>query len=690
MKAKIIPVRVIPFIYISILLCLPLLTTGCIDKPIAPSWDVEANAPFIRKSYTLLDVISKDSTHLTASTDPTKLGLLYYTQDTSIRAIVVDDKLKLNPIQTSSNVALGTIQINDPAPVSASISSTQINPLFVGGSTLPAVPGFTQNNLTQTMPTITSFSTATFDQGSMNISIKNHLGNNLSVTVSQVRILDASNNTLVSSSASLTLSYDQSGVISIDLANKTLVNNMKVVVNVTSAGSTQSVVIPSDAALSINAQFASLDPKSVTASIPQQNPKSFNGSFAIDNDPNSAISRIVIKQGNLNFSITNNFKVQLKVQVTLPNLLTPTNPFVYNATVEAGATSSLTSAMPGWVISLPTLNNAIQYTGVVTVMGSTTPVALSKTDNVSVNVKMDELTLTSLSGKIKTTALDPSSKTVQVKLGNLKNFNASAINFKNFGLTVPVGSSPTLKLGFSGTITGFNKTTQDSIVIPQTVLSGSGAIQTLTFNQTQLDQFISKFYNTPPDSLRINYAPVINPTPLASDPPGQIAATDSVFGRLSIHTPLDVGVSSGKLTDTVQINISNTNKDQLDRIGSVTVNLNVSNGLPVAVSFTGKLYDAFGTYVMPFPPVHAPNPTTVSIPGATTDANQFADPAKPGVTTITLQLTGAEMQTFLNSKKMIVTLSLDTSLPNGSPVNFRSSDAISVTGTGSINYTVQP
>ncbi len=667
-----------------------MLATGCIDKPVAPNWDVVANAPIVNKSYTLLDVVSKDSLHLITPTSNNSLGQLYYTQDTAIKPIFVGSQLKLNPISTNSTVALGAIKINNPAPVSANISSTQINSLFVGGSTLAGVPAFAKNDLVQSMPTITSFSTATFASGSMSLSIKNHLGNNLSITVGQVRILDGSNNTLVSSSQALTLQYDQTGVITIDLANKTLVSDMKIEVNISSTGSTQSVIIPTDAALNITAQFVSLDPQTVTAVVPQQDPKSFNGSFPIDNDPNSAISKIVISKGVLHFSIKNNFKVPLTIKINLTSLITPNGVFTYTAKINGNSTATVDTNIAGWTINPNTLTSSIDYNGTATVLATSSPVQLAKTDNVAVTVNMDELTLTSLTGKIKTTALTPSYKTIQVSLGNLKNFNATTINFKNFGLTVPVGASPSLKLGFSGTITGYNKTTQGTISIPLTTLPGNGVIQKLTFDQTQLDNFINKFYNTPPDSLRIDYAPVINPNPQATDAPGQITSQDSVFGKVSIYTPLNVGVAGGKLTDTVLININNSNKTQLDQIGSVTVNLVVSNGVPAKVLFSGTLYDEFGHYMMPFPPVHAPNPTEVLIPAATVDTSGFSNPNKPGTTTITLQLTGTEMQNFINSKKMIMVLKIDTALPSASPVSFRSIDAISVKASGSINYTVKP
>jgi hypothetical protein len=321
---------------------------------------------------------------------------------------------------------------------------------------------------------------------------------------------------------------------------------------------------------------------------------------------------------------------------------------------------------------------------------SATPVVISKTDNVNVTVSMSQLVLSFLKGKIKTTQLDLKSTVVQVKLGNLKNFKATQLHFNNFGLNFNIGSSPTLKLGFNGTVVGKNSAKTDSVTIPYTILPGAGLSKTIVLDATQLDHFINSFSSAPPDYLTIGYNAIVNPNPSSSDPAGQIASTDSIFGTSNIHAPLNLGISGGQVTDTVNISIANSDKTDLNRIKSILVNFNVTNNIPAAVKFTGELYDANFKPRMPFPPVDSlgTNPKIITIPAAQVGSDGFS--TTPGTTTITLLISGSQVTNMVDSKTMIISLVIDTSLPNASPVKFRTSDGITIYATGQINYTVQP
>lgn len=653
-----------------------------------PNWDVQINAPIVNKSYSLWDVVTKDSIHLV---DPsqTKMGLLYYHQDTTLKPVLIGDKLKINPLQTSSSVALGKIALNTPPTY-----STQLTFKDLLGVSVPAtqtiIPPFSQSAYSSV--TINEFQIAWFDNGTMNITLTNNLGP-FTINVTRIRILDGDGvSELASSTASLSLANGSSGTVKIPLAGVMLTSSMRVEVTVNSPGSGSLVTIPSNSNLSIQVQMQNLDPRSVTANIPQQDTATYQGSFSLDNDANSSVQQIVVSSGTLNFTVQNNFQVSMAARFIIPGLVSPTGAiFDESVPLTKGQKTTITKVLDGWSINASA--NTLSYTAKA-VVPATNSATLSKTDNIGVTVAMGQLTLRSLKGKIKTTQLDLNSTVLDVKLGNLNNFKATLLHFNNFGLSFNVGSSPSLKLGFQGKVVGSNSTKKDSITIPATVLAGSGTKQTITLDPTQLDHFISSFSSAPPDFLTISYNATVNPNPSASDPAGQITSADSIFGGATINAPLDLGISGGTVTDTVNVDINNSDRKDLNQIKSILVTFNIVNNIPASVTFSGMMYDANNKQTIPFPPVDTAggtiNPSTIVIPASGVGSDRFSDTSQAGKSAIQLLISGGQVQQMLNSKKMIITLAINTALPNASPVKFRTSDGIKVYATGQLNYTVQP
>lgn len=91
------------------------LGTSCIEPPdqfIAPTYDVVLNFPIADSLYTIEDFLGDDS-NFVASTDPNKLGLLYYIQTDNIESFHIEDHLSLDKIESSSSITIGSIKIKN-------------------------------------------------------------------------------------------------------------------------------------------------------------------------------------------------------------------------------------------------------------------------------------------------------------------------------------------------------------------------------------------------------------------------------------------------------------------------------------------------------------------------------------------------------------------------------------------------
>ena len=658
-----------------------LLFSSCVDKFVAPSWDVELNVPVIRKDYTLLDVVKKDTTYLKSGSN----FQIYYADNRTINAIKVDKQLTLSPIETTSKVSLDTIAMTSPAATIISLTPPTWPPAI---GTFPIAE--TKIALPVSIPTMTTFENATFDSGTLSVNIANNNGSDLSIRIDSLQIVDnrsGQNGILVRSNDVITVAPGGNGTISMNLANKTLYNQLKGVIYVYTPAKA-SVTIPTNANTKITLTFSNLNPSSVKSQIPDQPTKSVAGSFTLD--AQSSFDTIRISDGAMKFTLTNYFNVAMKGVLTINSLRTSSNvAFTTNINLAANSSQEIPIAsLQNWSITSPSISNQLSYNVDFSVLGSgTNNVSVSKKDSVVVKVHMDQLTLKSIHGKIKPTALNFDTTRVTINLDNLKNLTAEQIHFSNFSIVLKIASSANVKLGFQGTITGKNsKGNSAALTIPATVISGGGAFSNITINPTELDNFFNTFASTGlPNQLILNYSGTLNPNPLVTDPAVGITSSDSLFGSAIINSPISVEVVAGKLSDTSSINIQESSRSDIDKIQSATIALELTNGVGAGLSFYGRLENSAGDSLMAFPPKHDSNPYPLKIAAANVGSDGLV--TSPAFTKVEIKLTGAELQSFLNSKRIRYTLQLDTSAPPAS-VKFFTSDAIKVYAAGQLNYRI--
>ncbi len=660
------------------------LLSGCIEKFNAPSWDVELNVPVLNKSYTLLDVVNKDSTYLRTDSG----NQLYYSDKQPLNSIQVDKKLTLSPIQTTSKFGLTTIAITNPDPQVVTITPPAYPPVT---GLVPLLPESKQE-VDAVVPTNPSFESAVFESGTLTLSIQNN--NGIQFRIDSLQIIDnrtsGATTVLVKSTTPVTIAPGAIGTITLDLAGKTLYNKVKAAMFIYTQQMTN-VTIPATANTKVTTTFTNLKPSSVVAPVPAQSPQTMTGAFVLDSE--SSLDTVKIAEGSMSFTVSNYFNVAIKADMTVTNLYTASNS-QYTTSFSVPAKGSQVVSIPSltdWSIRSASLTNQLGYSVVVTVQQSASAVSVSKSDSATVKVNMSQLVLKSIHGRIKPTALSFDTTTVALALNSLQNLTASTIHMTGLDVNFDIALSAGVKLDFAGTMTGYNTLgSSASLTIPTTRLSGGGTSSKVTFSSSELDNFINKFVKKVPDQLKTIYSATLNPSPSVSDPVARITNTDSLFGTVNIYAPLNVGIIGGKLVDSTEINVSDENRTNSDKVQSATVTLELTNSIPAGLTFYAKFLDANGDSVLSMPPKTPGNtyPTVIN-PAVVGSSGTVTTPAS---TKINMTLTGAEIDKFLNSKKLVYTLLVDTSTPSGSsagsPVKFYSSDAVKIYAAGSLTYRV--
>ncbi len=660
------------------------LLPGCIEKFNAPSWDVELNVPVLNKSYTLLDVVNKDTTYLKTGGS----NQLYYSDKQPFNPIQVDKKLTLSPIQATSKFGLTTIAITNPDPQIVTLTPPTYPPATGTFAVLPE----SRQEVDAVVPTNPSFESAVFESGTLTIAIQNN--NGIQFRIDSLQIIDnrtpGATNVLVKSTTATTVASGATGTITLDLAGKTLYNKIKTALFIYTAPMTN-VTIPSNANTKVTTTFSNLQPSSVVAPVPAQSPQSMSGSFVLDSE--SSLDTVKIAEGSMSFTVSNYFNVAIKTDMTVTNLYTASNtPYTTSFSVPAKGSQVVTiPSLTDWSIRSASLTNQLGYTAVVTVQQSSSAVSVSKSDSATVKVNMSQLVLKSIHGRIKPTALNFDTTTVALALNSLQNLTATTIKMTGLDVNFDVALSAGIKLDFAGSLTGYNSLgSTASLTIPTTRLSGGGTASKVTLSSSELDVFINKFVKKVPDQIKVIYSATLNPSPSVSDPVARITNTDSLFGTVNIYAPLNVGIIGGKLVDSTDINISDENRTNSDKVQTATVSLELTNSIPAGLTFYAKFLDANGDSVLSMPPKTAGNTyPTVIAPAIVGTSGTVTSPTS---TKIEMKLTGSEIDKFLNSKKLVYTLLVDTSTPSGSsagsPVKFYSSDAVKIYAAGSLTYRV--
>jgi len=661
-----------------------LILTGCFDSPkefVAPSYNIQLSIPISDSTYTIDDFLNGDTT-LTPSNDPNVLGLLFYHQKDNITAFTVSDNLKINDFSSSTSKSIGSVTINNVTPINTEIKSSDWTP-FSGGQTV-IVPPVPKSSSTQDFTTIDQFESAVFESGTLTLIFTSNLPieNDINSLIIKNK---ADGSVVVQSSTVIVIPANGSNQVSFPLAGKTVRNSLEIVVEMSSPGSNGNVVtFPQDSKTTITASIGSFTLSATTAILPAQKP--FDVTDAVTIDDSTKVEVVHFDSGNFDVNFSNNLDLNININLKINNLKTPDGS-IYSQTVILGRKEKnhhiTISSLKGW--SFVTLTpgqptNKLSYTATVTVPATSDARTLNKGDNVSVSVNVSNLKIKDITGQIKLTSFDISPTNFNIDLGDVKDkFTFDSLNIKNPAIFLHLTSSVGIPVSFNGIITGANNNEQRSMAVNEE-LAVSSSEQVFDLRNFGLKDFINGFHNSFPSSFSFSGSGIVNPNYGI----GEVTKDDSVTGYIDTELPLDIGIAGGTFRDTMTVDSIKISDSDINAINSVFLTIEVENKIPVKLSAKATVLDKNNLPLFTIPPSY--NPTSeILISAAGVDANGFATTAVPTVQTI--ELKGADAQTFLRNRTIAVNLKLLTP-PDGSntPVKFRNTDQIKVKLYGTADF----
>ena len=281
-----------------------------------------------------------DSLNLEVDDERDAYGTIYlkeYIDD--IGAIELSDVFDLNEFATefSTTYNLEPITLDDASIFSGALSFSQISTATDGASlsSIPAIPVETiAIGTTRFMPS--AYGEATLQSGVLVCGFQNRFPIPITITV---RLEDGTGNTLVNSSPKQ-LAVDESAEVVIDLANVSLPNNISIVTDIASVGTTSPVTIDySMQELFIDVAHRDAVLSKIAIVSPITLAFSFDQDVGFDAPDGELLSQLNLETATFNLEVKHNFNASSELSVKSPDIQVAGNSFerTYNMSASPNA-----------------------------------------------------------------------------------------------------------------------------------------------------------------------------------------------------------------------------------------------------------------------------------------------------------------------------------------------------------------
>ena len=680
---------------LSCLCILGFLLPCCqINEPHLPGWNVSLNLPIAKKTYTLMEVLDK-STELKYYSDASQKNLIYYSKEVALDKITINDKLKIDGVTASTSETIGSITVSSDS-IDANVGySWAGSGLSAGMKTI--MPPVNNQPITSSFNLASEFVSVKLESGTIDLTISNQFPSPVILTISNLKLKNIGSGEIIAQDTrSLSILPKTSGTLKAIAITPNLFikNQIAFEATISCSGSNgESITLPAYS-FGVKAKFNNLIAVEATAKIPQQDPVTISNSIKIDENVSQGTkySSIKIDQGNLNINLANNIDLGASLTVTIENLKDASGkPFSETRLIGRKQPSQnlISLSLQNYTLVSPngSPTNEIPYK-IVFIPEITSDVrALKSTDGISGFVSISSLQLKEFAGILKPISVNTQRSSVSLDVKDLKNkFEFGQINLNNSLIQLRLSTTAKFELGLNGRIEASNNRGERAVMglnsktITPSIITPVDSV--LSINSDSLRLFFMKF-SILPDSLIIFAGGTLNPNYKTLS----VKNTDQINGRSKIELPLDFGLQNAVFKDSLSVDLSNDDRDQIKKVNSLKTSLKLTNGLPASIIFSGEMYDQNNQFLINFPPVYSDQGGTITVNGATTNSN--GEVATKNEQTISVKVQRGDVTKISKAKYMRVTMKINTSASGNSPVKFKTTDDIQIHAFGTADYQVK-
>jgi hypothetical protein len=659
----------------------------CVNKPlapVAPTWETQMTAPVSLRSYTLSDLISKDSSLLGITPGGTQL---VYRTTFQADPTFFGNLVSLSPFTCSSQVQLGVFSVAGtsyvlPVPFPAT---------FPKGTTTPIPPAtFSVAPLQVMLPGLDSVS---FQSGTLEL----HLRNNLPVpaTVQGPITLKDAGGTACGTFDFTGMGPIQPGtesVASMDLAGVFLTRTLSLTgIALSEPGSTQPVFIPSDNLVVATLVAGNMMVRSaIVTTLPAQVAVN-NVTMSLALKDSNLVKELFVKSGRLTLHFQSALPVNASFSYSIRELLTPAGiAYTDNVSLPAGKGLDRTLDLGAYRLHSTDGNfiSALDVTGTIslTPAGGGAPVKVRENDNISFALSATSIVADSVVGVMKPTWVNINTL-LPVKLGDLTKKFKGQVNVPAANLRLLPQSTIRfpLQLDLKLQAEGNRGQLLSEMAVPQS--STGNGLQPIDFLPGDVGRFLTSISGLLPDSLRVRGTVLVNPQYDISAP--QSMGNSSWFGgQVQLSFPLICSLTGGLFADTTSIgDTSGTGQGHTlvdaktaGNINSIQLHVSIDNAIPLQVALKLRFLDRAKRLLLVLPQTAG---DSISIPAPAVQGGIVQSPTHAERI---IQLAGTEIQQFNSAYSVAYFMGISSA--GTDPVSFESTQAIRIRIWAEFKYQV--
>lgn len=656
---------------------------GCFDAPkdfVAPEFQTDMSLQVMQKTYTLKEIIEKDTSKIKWYKSGTNAGLLYYAENISIEPIDLSDKISIDEFSQSVSQKIGNLKLDNLTDIGTTVLLTDWIPAIGYGNTI-----FPEHykDVTTSFSFINQFISAKFSNvystslNKLTVKITNNFP--VDIILKGMTIVNTADQSEVVKKGDVNASQDWIRVyantekpVEFSLAGKTVKDALEFKARIYTAGSFgEKVPLNESSKMLINVSFSNeLQIETATAKLPLQN--TVTKSSTITPDDSTKIKNALIESGSFVFDFKNSLNTELNLNLAIPSLKKTDGSF-FQKTITVSPKSSVSvyeSSLKNWEL-WPDNNGKIEYTYSFTAKNNNNYVVISSEDSVSVKAGFSKIIFSKISGQLKPTKNSIDLQPTKLNFNDIgDNLGYSNLTLKDAKVKLNIKTSALVDIKIDGYInvkyknTGTIKKEALNILLPV----NSPVI-------IDISNLISGNSGKLPDEFFISGTTTINPFYKSNI---SVSNKDTIGGTAGIEIPLHTSIAGGTFRDTIEMDEPDFDDEDAGRLEQADLTVELFNKIAAGGKFSGKLTDINGNVLLNIPPspvnntenYFTLNPATVGSSG---------DVTTPGYTKQVFKITGNELKLIKKSKKLIIDLVFSTaSSDSGVPVKLKFTDELTI------------
>ena len=679
---------------------------SCKKEGEKPMWDVDVVTPLVVTTMTISDIVN--DTVLQINTDST-VSLVYKNSfydfnldeilklpDTTIEYTAKLSNLIINDIIVTDGVSLGDIAMKDKEDngPTGSVYLAIINGLNNGQPTdIPATPPQDYSDIT--LDATDYFETLTVSEGFIDITIENQLP--MPITDLIFVIKNEINQEVIVSDTFAIINSNETVISQKILSNITIEGILKGNISLQSPGASDVIIDDTARAVIATINIHNIKISSALARFPNQNIIELNQELKLDiND--KQINELTAKTGSVVIEVHNTLSEAINFEYTMPKVKKNNQPLVFVGVVPAvqnGGVYSDVIDLSEYEMDMRGVNNdtvnALSYTLTAAIDSTGNLIELSLTDSIYLLSSFNELVPKYAEGWFGNEVVSEVGETDIEIIPELKNAN---VNFNDVRLSISIENQVGVKAGLQfNSINAINteSNTEAVLDIPSSYspfivekpINPGNSNVIPTYNEMLLNESNSNpsdLINILPNKISYNLDFKTN---YGLTAPAVGTGTDFIYNEttvkadLNIEIPLSFVASNIVLTDTVDLNISNS----VDEIESGMFYLFSYNEFPLDAVVQVYLLDANMN-------ISDSLFTTTNIVYAGSVNNVTGRVESPTRTRLQINLPQAKFFKVLNTEKVKIVTRFDTK-PNNEHVKIYSDYEIKFKLTGDFTYKIR-